>query len=426
MTEEQSAQDKADEFKLILQSELEALEESFQRRLDTTRTEQEADRVRARQRAEELFPEGSLGSVEEGTSDDILGLVADRRAQLGEVQSDTSLSDARQAELDRVTQQFDDLLAAQDPNSAANQARRERAELGINRQLQGNLERISGLANARGTRVQSGLVGDALQGAVDAQSALERDLLIAGDEASRDIISRGAAARDASLSRKEDITTRQRDEVDRLQTRLEDLQGAIREDTLKRQLINLENRREEVFGRLGTEESIVAQGIAERTGVREQVLAESNAAEARRHQRESERLQEIEANKPPPSGGGGKVICTAHYMRGSIDFETLKGDYEWADLYVTDNMRRGYWFWGKPIAASITAGTWLGEFNYMWTKPFATAWAQEMAYQVGRAPKGSVLGKVLCVASRTVIAGIGAVLNYIKPLDMAEYKREVI
>lgn len=421
MTEEQSAQNKADEFKLILQSELEALEESFQRRLDTTREAQEVDRIEARQRAEELFPEGSLGTVDEGTSSDILGLVADRRSQLGQVQSDTSLSEARQAELDRVTSQFDDLLAAQDPNSAANKARRENAELGIQRQLQGNLGRISALSNARGTRVQTGLVGDALQGAVDAQAAFERDMLIAGDEASRDIISRGAAARGESLTRQEDVQARQRDQVNQLQSRLEDLQGAIREDTLKRQLINLENRREEVFGRLGTEESRVAQGIAERTGVREQVLAESNSAEARRHQRESERLQEIEANKPPPSGGGGKVICTAHYIIGNIDLETLKGDYAWSVQHVTPNMRRGYWCWGIPLANSILSDTAMGHFNRMWTRPFACAWAREMAYQTGYAKSGSVLGKVLCFASRTVVAGLGAVLNYIKPEACKEW-----
>ncbi len=411
---EKTPEEKAEEARLILEAQTETLQKAFEERIATETEAQEADRLRGRERAEEVFPDEVLGRIGEEPGQEILDLVADREQLLAEVGGDRSLEDRRAAELERVQQEFDQRLQARlDPNSAAARAARERAELSIQQQLQGNLRNISGVANRAGTRVQTGLVSDALQGALEARANLERDLLIENASAADRLVGEGAQARGQALSGLEGAVGARREQQDVLSRRLEELQGAIRQDVLNRQQINLENRRSEIFGRLSTEENIVAQGIAARAGTRAQTLSESQLAEQTRHQQEQEEIQRIEAEKPAPSGGGGKsVVCIAHWARGTIDTTTLMADFAYCEKNCSDNVRMGYYWWGTPLAHLIVQPDKYFDLPYKLTYHMTKGWATEMAYRMGKAERGSWIGKAMLWIGKPLTGAIGKVLSW--------------
>lgn len=417
-----------EERKQELDAELSSLEESFTRRLEEARAEVDSAREAGRADAAELFPEGALGRVDAQPGDELLQLVEDRERLLDEVKSDPEQQlEARKAETERLIQEFDQLRAtASDPNSPGQRAARERGAQAIDRQLRSNLRNIAGISNDRGIGMQGGLVNDALQGAVDARANLERDLTIERERALTDITKEGAAARSESLRRQEDVINKQREQVAGLQSRLEDLQGAIRQDTLQRQQFNLEQNAAEIFGRLGTEEGRVNQSLALITGTRAETLSELQAAKSNVRAEESLEIQRIEAEKDPPSGGGGKsIFCIQYWLTGDISNEILEGDFQYSFMEpgINDDVRICYYSWSSWIAPQILKKGLL----YRIFKPFTLAWANEMASRVGvPSAKSNWLGSIMCTLGVPIHRAVGRVMSWCGyRMDEVEKKHEV-
>lgn len=419
--EERTPEEKAREARLILENQLEALDEGFERQIVRSREAQEEDRVRAKERAAGVFPDEVLGRIDEEVPEEIARLVTDRNRSIAEqLGSRAGEIAARDEEISRVKSDFDRLRDAADPDSAAGRARREQIELEVDRQLRSNLGAISGQANIRGIRQQGALINDALQGALQQRANLSRDLAIESAQAQERIAALGAEARGQALKGREDLIRLQRAEENQTRRQIEELQGAIRQDRTNRQLFNLQQRSSELFGRLGLEESLVQQGIAERAGIRAQELANIQTAEASRHQQESERIQEIEARKPPPSGGGGKsVLCVQYWKMGDLDDDILRGDFlhTLRSPDLTDEVRICYYKYSGFLSKYVLKGG----LVYRLFRPFVVAWANEMAAREGVPhAKRNWLGWLMREVGAPIHHWAGKIMNKIFKYELEE------
>ena len=333
------SQEKADEAKLILKEQLSVLEESETKRLAQTRLEREKDEATGKARGEALFGEGKLGRIGEGDSTEARALQQAREGSLIEQRAQSSQDIRSREDLTKSSiGELDKLIAGRtDPDSEIAKLQRSKGREEINRALQGQLGQIRAAGNLSQSGVNQALVGDALGGAMQARAGMERDILLGGLQAAEGLTLQREGIREQGATRKEDLRQSGRAEEARLRDRLEGLQGAIQDDTMRRQLINLDQRKQELFGRLSTEQNIVAQGVAERSGVRQQLLAESGAAESTRAQRASEELQFQQINKPAPEAGG-KLLCGEMNRQGLLDDNLYAGDLAYAETISHDTV----------------------------------------------------------------------------------------
>jgi hypothetical protein len=410
---EKSAEEKAKEAKLILKEQLALLTETEGTRIAKTRQEREKDEALGKRRGEELFGKEALGRVRTDPSGKSLQLQRDREQSLISQRAQSAEDvKGREAEITRGTSELDKLIAARtDPNSELAKLQRSSGREQINRALQGQLGQIRAAGNVAQSGVSQALVGDALGGALQARAGLERDLLLGGLSAAEDLTLQREGLRERGTSAKEDLRSRGRAEETALRDRLEGLQGQIQDDQLRRQLINLDQRKQELFGKLSTEQNIVAQGVAERSGVRQQILAEVGAAESTRAQREAEELQRAEIAKPPPSsgGGGGKVICGELHRQGLLDDVTYQGDLAYA-VGMNPDVVAGYQIWAIQYVELMKVSKVATYMAY----PIGKAWATEMAYRAGYLKKGSIAGKIISFLGEPVCDLIGKAMRLFK------------
>lgn len=415
---EKSAEEKAKEAKLILQEQLKLLTENEKTRLGTVRKERAKDEALGQKRGQELFGKGALGGVNQGATPESLELQRNRQTSLSEQRTQQASDiNRREANISRTGGAFDDLIEQRlDPNSQLAKLQRSKGREEINRALQGQLGQIRASGNLSQSGVTQGLVGDALGGALQQRAGLERDILLGGLEAAEGLSVQKEGFREQQELGRESLRKSGREEESRLRDRLENIQGAIQDDTLRRQLINLDQRSKELFGRLSTEQNIVAQGVAERSGVRQQILAEVGQAEATRSQREAEELQRIEATKPPPSsGGGGKVICGELHRQGLLDDVTYQGDLAYANSMSEDTVN-GYQVWAKVYVEYMKVSKVATYLAY----PIGKSWATEMAYRAGYLKKGSIFGKVISFVGEPVCNLIGKAMRYFSKLAIRQ------
>lgn len=437
--EEQTPEQRAAE----LRAELSVLEEFAQERQALARAEREKDEARGQARGEELFAEGSLGRVDSQPTDEALGLIDERRALIDQFGADASILTEAERLQSRTEDRYSTLLNdLQDPNSKANIASRDQANKQVDRQLRSNLRAIGGIAAQRGVRTQLGLVNDALQGAVDARANLERDLLIARDQQRLSATNAAAQAETAAVANRADIISQRTQRQNELQSRLEDLQGAIDRDILNRQILNLQQRSSEVFGRLSTEQNVVSLGVAERGGAREQILGEIGAIEQRQNAEESLEIQRIEAEKPPPSSGGGKsIVCIAHWIRGNLQDHILAADFAFCESadHIDEDVRRGYHWYGEAMADAVMNPdylicAWMPNFiqnilrdiTMNTSRGPVVAWANTMAHHYNGTGNVSLIGRSMEIVGVTVTRWIGKALkwaghNYIIPPSAEKY-----
>lgn len=412
---EKSAEEKAKEAKLILQEQLKLLTENEGIRLDKARSEREKDEAKGKARGQDLFGSGALGSVSEGVTSEARALQSAREGSLIEQRAQSAADVAgREREIKRSSSEFDKLIAARtDPNSELAKLQRSKGREEINRALQGQLGQVRASGNLSQSGVTQGLVGDALGGALQARSGLERDILLDGLRSAEDLTAQKEVLREQGLTKKEGLSKSGREEEARLRDRLEGIQGAIQDDTLRRQLINLDQRSKELFGRLSTEQNIVSQGVAERSGVKQQILAEIGQAEATRAQREAESLQAAEIAKPTPEVGGGTVICGELYRQGLIDIVTYQGDMAYAKGISQDTVK-GYQVWAKAYVECMKVSKLATYCAY----PIGKSWAIEMAYRAGYLKKGSVFGKIISFIGEPICNVIGKALRLFNKLTV--------
>jgi hypothetical protein len=87
-------------------------------------------------------------------------------------------------------------------------------------------------------------------------------------------------------------------------------------------------------------------------------------------------------------GGGGKVLCTAYFDMGMIPRDVFKADCYYARDRISRTTLRGYQLWATPLVKtvkSVRVITWV-------FRPFVTAWANQMAYEMGTIKRWSPLG----------------------------------
>jgi hypothetical protein len=406
---EKSAEEKAREAKLILQEQLKLLTENEGTRLEKVRQERSIDEAKGQARGEEIFGGDALGRIDQEASPEALALQKSREGSLLEQRSQSASDVAgRTAEIERGTSELDKLISARtDPNSEIAKLQRSKGREEINRALQGQLGQVRAAGNISGSGVNQALVGDALGGAMQARAGMERDILMGGLDAAEGLTLQREGLREQGVSKREDLRSSGRKEEAALRDRLEGLQGAIQDDTLRRQLINLDQRKQELFGKLSTEQNIVSQGVAERSGVRQQILAEVGQAESTRAQREAEELQEREINKPAPQAqSGGKVICGELYRQGLLDQDTYYGDLAYA-VGLDSEVVAGYQLWAKPYVELMKVSKVATYLAY----PIGKAWATEMAYRAGFLSKGSLAGKIISNLGEPICKIIGKAIR---------------
>ena len=382
--EERESRQKARESEMVLQAQLGQLRRDFPERLEESEAARARDRAIGEARAAEQLSAGTLGRVDQDPSARIEGLIAGREADVADLLGDRpeQALQRRRDELDRVQKEFAELRKqVADPDSPGARARRERIELEVDRQLRNNLGAISGLSNVRGIGQQRALISDALQGAQQQRANLTRDMVIANQEAQERIATLGAGAREAALGGLERLSASQRGELSAARRAQEEVAGAARQDLLSRQQFNLQQSASELFGRLGIVDATVQQGIAERAGIRTQQISEIQSAEQSRHLRESERIQEIEAKKPPPSGGGKSVMCVMYWMTGDISDEILYADFRHTidSPDIDEDVRLCYYAYSQYLGRHITTKG----LMYHLFRPMVVSWAYEMAHRQG-------------------------------------------
>ena len=335
-----------------------------------------------------------------------------------------------QGELARVDSQFNQLIADRgNLNSAATQAQRDAGKIAIQQALKTQLRSIRGsanLGNVGPAGLPAGLVNDALGSATHARMALERDLILDSRRAVESLTAQRADLVGRGLEREAGFIQASVQGQDAAIGGAEAALRAQRQDVLDRQLINLDARARELFGRLSTEENVVSQGISERTGLRQQLVAEANAAESARHARETERIQEIEAKKEVNSGGGGgkSVMCIAHWILGTISLQELLIDLNWAcdETNVSESVRKGYYWYSTPLANHVLRHP--RGFHAKWSGWLVRKWVDEVLYIEGHREKGSLVGKICLHVMRPITAGIGKVLSWcgVKDEDIVPYE----
>lgn len=110
----------------------------------------------------------------------------------------------------------------------------------------------------------------------------------------------------------------------------------------------------------------------------------------------------------PPSGGGdggggGRVICTHFYRKGEMSREMWRSDLEFTFKNLSPTTVRGYQYWAIPYVKLMRKSK-LAE-NIM--RPLAMHRAQELAYKMGRSPKGSLFGKVVRLIGEPICFTVG-------------------
>ena len=102
-------------------------------------------------------------------------------------------------------------------------------------------------------------------------------------------------------------------------------------------------------------------------------------------------------------GGGGRVICTHFYRKGEMSRDMWRADLEFTFKNLSKTTVRGYQYWAIPYVKLMRKSK-LAE-NVM--RPLAMHRAQELAYQMGRTPKGSLFGKVVRLIGEPICFAIG-------------------
>ena len=373
---------------------LKLLEEQFTLREERRKVSREEAEVKGEAKAQELLPDGALGRISE-ESDPRLNELTDLRQQLAQDAGSLSTQDRQQAqqEVDNIDQQFNTLIDDQRLGSAANIAKLDAGKLQIQQALSSQLRNAKGqanLGNVGPSGLPAGLINDASGSAVLARGNLSRDLIIDSQRSIEDLQIARSANKLTALSGLRDSTAQG---LALRSGAIGAAEGSInsqRSDILSRQLQNLNTQDRETFGRLSIINNSISQDIADSSGTRQNVLSEINLAESQVNAQESLEIQRLGAEKEAPSSGLS-IVCTVLYNHGELDTSTYIGDMKYAELYISEDTRAGYYTWGVPLANLANRNATVRKL----IRPIVVAGASQMAYKMGMHKTGSYLGMVV-------------------------------
>lgn len=104
-------------------------------------------------------------------------------------------------------------------------------------------------------------------------------------------------------------------------------------------------------------------------------------------------------------GEGSKVICGELHRQGLMSDEIYQGDLDYQDKYVGENTKYGYLLWARPVSRLMRRSRIMTQI----ARPFATAWAKEMAYRANGTGSGNVFGAIILATIAPICTLIGKI-----------------
>ena len=121
-------------------------------------------------------------------------------------------------------------------------------------------------------------------------------------------------------------------------------------------------------------------------------------------------IQKAEAMNPPAeSDKGGTVLCTELHRQGLLSEKIYRSDSILGEYYAKNypTMVSGYHFWGVPLAKLMRKSK-LATFIM---KPFITAWAKQMHYELTKEGKPILFGKLIQFIGIPICSLIGKLIR---------------
>lgn len=96
-------------------------------------------------------------------------------------------------------------------------------------------------------------------------------------------------------------------------------------------------------------------------------------------------------------GGGGKVICTRLFELDLMDARTYAADQLYGELRYHENPDFMAWYhsWAKPLVNRMHGNSGASRLLIKTVSTIAKPWAKQMAFEMGQAGTGSVVGRLL-------------------------------
>ena len=104
-------------------------------------------------------------------------------------------------------------------------------------------------------------------------------------------------------------------------------------------------------------------------------------------------------------GEGSKVICGELHRQGLMSDEVYQGDLDYQDKYVSENTKDGYLLWARPVSRLMRRSCVMTQI----ARPFATAWAEEMAYRANGTGSGNVFGAIILTTIAPICTLVGKI-----------------
>ena len=126
----------------------------------------------------------------------------------------------------------------------------------------------------------------------------------------------------------------------------------------------------------------------------------------------------------------GKIICTKLYELGLLEKTVFEADQAFGAKLVQErpDIYNGYRAWAEIVVDWMEGRgpnmlPWLGkhgqeitkQWAINWAHDIATPWAEEMAFEMGKHPIGSITGKLLTAAGLPICKTIGLWQRYVGP-----------
>ena len=171
---------------------------------------------------------------------------------------------------------------------------------------------------------------------------------------------------------------------------LESAIGGAREDEFTRQQENQKRALQERLGRITLPLQFAQLGATERSAASQEIRASAQTRAQLRAQVRAQATADKAANVSPAESGGISIICGELNRQGLLSDEIYSGDLEFAKT-IDLNTLKGYWHIATPIVKMMKVSKFITFAAYV----IANGWATEMAFRVGKAKRGSLIGKIL-------------------------------
>lgn len=113
------------------------------------------------------------------------------------------------------------------------------------------------------------------------------------------------------------------------------------------------------------------------------------------------------ADSESGAGSEGTVICTELHRRGLMSLRDYRCSYLYATTRLPASFMRGYQFWAIPYVGLMKRC----EGAVAFILPFVRWRTCEILYRLGKEPRGSYRGKLLCALHDRVCTALGALLS---------------